>query len=153
MNVCAMVRSVSLWLVVVRRRYAVRTGIVEAKCWAKNIWTRHGLYSGRPKQWRTDTLRVSLRRLLRTMSGEPRKPHTLMRLRHWLGQLLANVSARWSNGSRNLPGGVAWGGVGLRWSALPPCFSPPILTGDHSTSLCVRAPVRSRLPARLCRDM
>jgi hypothetical protein len=25
------------------------------------------------------------------MSGEPRKPHTLMRLRHWLGQLLANV--------------------------------------------------------------
>jgi hypothetical protein len=32
MNVCAMVRSASLWLVVVRRRYAVRTGIVEAKC-------------------------------------------------------------------------------------------------------------------------
>ena len=29
----------------------------------------------------------------------------------------------------------------------------PILTGDHSTSLCVRAPVRSRLPARLCQDM
>jgi hypothetical protein len=25
------------------------------------------------------------------MSGELRKPHTLMRLRHWLGQLLANV--------------------------------------------------------------
>ncbi len=38
---------------------------------------------------RTNTLRVSLRRLLRTMSGELRKPHTLMRLRHWLGQLLA----------------------------------------------------------------
>jgi hypothetical protein len=34
------------------------------------------------------------------MSGELRKPHTLMRLRHWLGQLLANVSAWWSNGSR-----------------------------------------------------
>jgi hypothetical protein len=36
-------------------------------------------------------LRVSLRRLLRTMSGELRKPHTLMRLSHWPGQLLANV--------------------------------------------------------------
>jgi len=36
-------------------------------------------------------LRVSLRRLLRTMSGELRKLHTLMRLRHWLGQLLANA--------------------------------------------------------------
>src|ERR1700759_674915 len=35
--------------------------------------------------------RVSLRRLLRTMSGELRRPHTLMRLRHWLGQLFANV--------------------------------------------------------------
>jgi hypothetical protein len=34
---------------------------------------------------------VSLRRLLSTMSGELRKPHTLMRLTHWLGQLLANV--------------------------------------------------------------
>ena len=32
-----------------------------------------------------------LRRLLRTMSGELRKPHTLTRLSHWLGQLLANV--------------------------------------------------------------
>ena len=40
-----------------------------------------------------NTLRVSLRRLLRTMSGELRKPHTLMRRRHWLGQLLANVTA------------------------------------------------------------
>ena len=27
------------------------------------------------------------------MSGELRKPHTLMRLRHWLGQLLANVNS------------------------------------------------------------
>jgi hypothetical protein len=25
------------------------------------------------------------------MSGEMRKPHALMRLRHWLGQLLANA--------------------------------------------------------------
>jgi hypothetical protein len=25
------------------------------------------------------------------MSGEPRKPHTPMRPRHWLGQLPANV--------------------------------------------------------------
>jgi hypothetical protein len=25
------------------------------------------------------------------MSGELRKPHTLMQLRHWLAQLLANV--------------------------------------------------------------
>ena len=27
------------------------------------------------------------------MSGELRKPHTLMRLGHWLGQLLANVNS------------------------------------------------------------
>jgi len=49
------------------------------------------------------------------MSGELRKPHTLMRLRHWLGKLLANVSAGWSNGSRNLPGGVS---MRRRWFAL-----------------------------------
>jgi hypothetical protein len=34
---------------------------------------------------------VSLGRLLRTMSGEQRKPHTLMRPGRWLGQLLANA--------------------------------------------------------------
>ncbi len=39
------------------------------------------------------------------MSGELRKPHTLMRPRHWLSKLIANVSAGWSNGSRNLQEG------------------------------------------------
>jgi hypothetical protein len=43
-------------------------------------------------------LRVSLRRLLRTMSGELRKPRMLMGLGRWLGRLLANVSAGWNNG-------------------------------------------------------
>jgi hypothetical protein len=63
---------------------------------------------GGPNNDRPTRLRVSLRRLLRTMSGELRKPRTLMRLRHWLGRPLAlNVSAGWSNGSRNLPGGLA----------------------------------------------
>jgi hypothetical protein len=32
------------------------------------------------------------------MSGELKKPPTLMRLRRWLGRLLANVSARWNSG-------------------------------------------------------
>src|SRR6202048_3962058 len=61
------------------------------------------------------TLRVSLRRLLRTMSGELRKPRTLMRLRRWLGRLLANVSAGWNNGI----GKHAWGCSMRRgWCAL-----------------------------------
>ena len=53
----------------------------------------------RAAQTMTDhTLRVSLRRLPRTMSGELRKPHTLMRPRRRPGQLLANVGAAWNNG-------------------------------------------------------
>src|SRR3984957_2811927 len=46
----------------------------------------------RAAQTMTDQhVEVSLRCLPRTMSGELRKPHTLMRLRYWLAQLLANV--------------------------------------------------------------
>jgi len=47
------------------------------------------------------------------MSGELRKPRTLMRLRCWLGRLLTNVSAGWNNGIAkhalyvaHLPGGL-----------------------------------------------
>jgi hypothetical protein len=32
------------------------------------------------------------------MSGGLRKPRTLMRLRRWLGRLLANLSAGWNIG-------------------------------------------------------
>ena len=54
----------------------------------------------RAAQTMTDRhVRVSLRRLLRTMSGELRAG-TLMRLRRWLGRLLANVSAGGITGSR-----------------------------------------------------
>jgi hypothetical protein len=37
-----------------------------------------------------------------------------------------------------------------RWFALIGFYR---LAGDHGTSLCIRAPVHSRLPARLCQDM
>src|ERR1700686_5270287 len=75
----------------------------ELGLWRRNAEQRifgHGTdhTPGGPNNDRPTRLRVSLRRLLRTMSGELRKPRTLMRLRRWLGRLPANVSAEGNNG-------------------------------------------------------
>jgi hypothetical protein len=87
------------------------------------------------------------------MSGELRKPRTLMRPRRRLGRLLANVSAAWNNGIAK----HAWRcSMKRRWFALiglTGLLFPPVITGDYSTSLCVRAPGGLRSPARLCQDM
>jgi len=98
MNVCAMVSLVFSVIGWSWMALCDRAGLVEAKCWAKNIWIRHGLYSGRLKRWLTVTLRGSLRRLQRTMSGELRKPRPLMSPRHQLARLRC-LSPDWPESS------------------------------------------------------